>query len=92
MRKVRDAGDKKPMRQWVLRITDYAERLLEDMNELKDWPEHIKESQRNWIGKSEGTAVKFKLFADERFFSVLGSPRAKLGARHSKIFHRLRVR
>lgn len=55
---------KKPMRQWVLKITDYAERLLEDLGELKDWPEHIKESQRNWIGKSEGTEVSFKLIAD----------------------------
>ena len=92
MRKVRDAGDKKPMRQWVLRITDYAERLLEDMNELKDWPEHIKESQRNWIGKSEGTAVKFKLFADERFFRSSGLPEQSSGPDTQKIFHRLRVR
>ncbi len=45
--------EKKPMRQWVLRITDYAERLLADLDAL-DWPESIKESQRNWIGKSEG--------------------------------------
>src|SRR3989344_5377901 len=53
---------KKPMRQWVLKITDYAERMLEDLKELKGWPEHIKEAQRNWIGKSEGTMVKFKVF------------------------------
>ena len=52
---------KKPMRQWVLKITDYAERMLEDLNELKDWPEHIKEAQRNWIGKSEGTLISFNL-------------------------------
>lgn len=49
--------EKKPMRQWVLRITDYAERLLSDL-EYVDWPESIKESQKNWIGKSEG--VNFK--------------------------------
>jgi leucyl-tRNA synthetase len=49
--------EKKPMRQWVLKITDYADRLLEDLDEL-DWPESIKESQRNWIGRSEG--VNFK--------------------------------
>ena len=52
---------KKPMRQWVLKITDYAERMLEDLKELKGWPEHIKESQRNWIGKSEGTLITFNL-------------------------------
>src|SRR3989344_2682790 len=52
---------KKPMRQWALKITDYAERMLEDLKELKGWPEHIKESQRNWIGKSEGTTVKFPI-------------------------------
>lgn len=48
------------MNQWVLRITDYAERLLEDL-ELVDWPESIKEMQRNWIGKSEGATIKFQV-------------------------------
>jgi len=45
--------EQKPMRQWVLKITKYADRLLADLTKL-DWPEHIKESQRNWIGRSEG--------------------------------------
>ena len=45
--------EKKPMRQWVLKITDYAERLLRDIETLQ-WPENIKEQQRNWIGRSEG--------------------------------------
>ncbi|GIW78889.1 MAG: leucine--tRNA ligase [Gemmatales bacterium] len=49
-----------PLRQWMLRITDYAERLLEDLA-LVDWPEPIKEMQRNWIGRSEGAEVDFKL-------------------------------
>jgi leucyl-tRNA synthetase len=49
---------RKPMRQWVLRITAYAERLLEDLEEL-DWPESIKDMQRNWIGKSKGAEVRF---------------------------------
>ena len=52
---------KKPMRQWVLKITDYAERMIEDLDEMKGWPEHIKEAQRNWIGKSEGTTIKFEI-------------------------------
>ncbi|MDL2212260.1 leucine--tRNA ligase [Erysipelotrichaceae bacterium OttesenSCG-928-M19] len=49
---------KKPMSQWVLKITHYAERLLADLD-LVDWPESIKEMQRNWIGKSEGAQIFF---------------------------------
>ncbi len=49
---------RKPMRQWMLKITAYAERLLNDL-ELVDWPESIKEMQRNWIGRSEGAEVDF---------------------------------
>jgi len=52
--------EKKPMRQWVLKITDYAERLLHDLDTL-NWPESIKESQRNWIAKSEGAEIGFKV-------------------------------
>ncbi len=50
--------EKKPLRQWVLKITDYADRLLADIDGL-DWPESIKESQRNWIGRSEGAEIEF---------------------------------
>src|SRR5699024_7604309 len=49
---------RKPMKQWMLRITAYADRLLEDLEEL-DWPESIKEMQRNWIGRSEGAEITF---------------------------------
>ncbi len=49
-----------PLRQWMLRITAYAERLLEDLEQV-DWSEAIKEMQRNWIGKSEGAEVDFAL-------------------------------
>ena len=49
---------RKPMRQWVMRITAYAERLLDDLKTL-DWPESIKLSQKNWIGKSEGAKIRF---------------------------------
>mgnify|MGYP006051213895 FL=1 len=52
--------EKKPMRQWVLRITDYADRMLDDLETL-DWPTSIKESQRNWIGKSDGAEIDFAL-------------------------------
>lgn len=47
--------EQKPMRQWVIRITDYAQRLLDGLDELPEWPDNVKEMQRNWIGKSEGT-------------------------------------
>lgn len=52
--------EKKPLRQWTIRITDYADRLLADIDKL-DWEPHIKELQRNWIGKSEGSEVAFPL-------------------------------
>jgi leucyl-tRNA synthetase len=51
---------RKPMLQWMLKITDYADRLLADL-ETVDWPERTKESQRNWIGKSEGATVFFDI-------------------------------
>ena len=49
---------RKPMRQWVMRITEFSERLLEDLDKL-DWPDSIKTSQKNWIGKSEGAEISF---------------------------------
>ncbi len=49
-----------PMKQWMLKITDYAEKLLEGLDRI-DWPERSKEGQRHWIGKSEGAQVKFHL-------------------------------
>ena len=60
---------RKPMRQWVLKITAYAERLLEDL-ELIDWPESTKEMQRKWIGKSEGAEVIFKVDCHDLEFTV----------------------
>ncbi|MBU3668844.1 MAG: leucine--tRNA ligase [Candidatus Taylorbacteria bacterium] len=52
--------EKKPIRQWVIKITKYADRLLKDLDAL-NWPESIKESQRNWIGRSEGAEVVFTI-------------------------------
>ncbi len=53
-------AEKKNLRQWVLKITAYADRLLADLEGL-DWPEKIIEMQKNWIGKSEGAEIKFKI-------------------------------
>ena len=55
---------RKPMRQWMLRITAYADRLIDDLDDL-DWPEAIKEQQRNWIGRSVGAQVNFPVAGDE---------------------------
>ncbi|WP_346349529.1 leucine--tRNA ligase [Lactococcus formosensis] len=60
---------RKPMRQWMLKITAYAERLLNDLEGL-DWPESIKEMQRNWIGKSVGADVNFKVEGSDEEFTV----------------------
>ena len=51
--------ERKPLRQWVLKITAYAERLLQDLD-LLDWPDHLKKLQTHWIGKSEGAKISFK--------------------------------
>ncbi|HBX67060.1 MAG TPA: leucine--tRNA ligase, partial [Balneolaceae bacterium] len=60
---------RKPMRQWVLKITEYAEELLQDLEDL-DWPESLKEMQRNWIGKSIGAEVDFKIAGHEERIKV----------------------
>lgn len=52
---------KKELEQWFLRITDYADRLLADLSELKGWPERVKTMQENWIGRSVGAEFSFKL-------------------------------
>ena len=61
--------ERRPMKQWMLRITAYADRLLEDLDEL-DWPESIKEMQRNWIGRSEGANVTFDVAGQDESFTV----------------------
>ena len=61
--------ERRPMRQWMLKITEYAERLLADLDDL-DWPESIKEMQRNWIGKSTGALVDFAVQGDDAKITV----------------------
>lgn len=75
---------KKPMKQWVLRITAYADRLLEDLEEL-DWPESIKEMQRNWIGRSEGAEIKFAIdgHPDKQFEVFTTRPDTLFGATYT---------
>ncbi len=64
-----DPVERRSMNQWMLRITVYAERLLEDL-ELVDWPEHVKEMQRHWIGRSEGAEIVFAIGGREETFDV----------------------
>ncbi|MFV1959082.1 MAG: class I tRNA ligase family protein, partial [Planctomycetota bacterium] len=70
---------RRPMRQWLLRITEYADRLLEDLDEV-DWPEHIKQMQREWIGRSEGTEVTFRIGDDLSFTVFTTRPDTLFGA------------
>ncbi len=63
---------RRTMKQWMLKITEYADRLLEDL-ELVDWPESVKEMQKNWIGRSEGVNINFKLaqpIPDKHCFAI----------------------
>lgn len=60
---------RKPMRQWMLKITAYADRLLDDLD-LVDWPDSIKEMQKNWIGRSVGANVTFKIAGTDESFTV----------------------
>ena len=56
-----DVVEKKYLSQWFLKITDYAEELLQSIDDLKGWPESVKIMQKNWIGKSKGAILKFKV-------------------------------
>ncbi|EGA90705.1 leucyl-tRNA synthetase [Planococcus donghaensis MPA1U2] len=84
--------ERRPMRQWVLRITNYADRLLEDLDEL-DWPESLKDMQRNWIGKSEGAELEFQVANTEHSFrafttrpdTIFGATYAVLAPEHKLV-------
>ena len=74
---------RKPMRQWMLKITAYADRLLDDL-ELVDWPESIKEMQRNWIGRSVGANIEFKVAGTDKSYPVFTTrPDTLFGATYS---------
>lgn len=62
--------EQKPLRQWVLKITEYADRLLNDLDTLTEWEEPIKDMQRHWIGRSEGVEIDFSLSNSEEKISV----------------------
>ncbi len=75
--------ERRPMKQWVLKITAYADRLLEDLEEL-DWPESLKEMQRNWIGRSEGAEVHFTVDGTDETYTVFTTrPDTLFGATYS---------
>ncbi|TKI49677.1 leucine--tRNA ligase [Lysinibacillus tabacifolii] len=61
--------ERRPMKQWILKITAYADRLIDDLEEV-DWPESIKDMQRNWIGRSEGAEVTFSIEGSDKNFTV----------------------
>lgn len=62
--------EKRWLSQWFLKITDYAQRLLDDLDGLVGWPEHVKQQQRNWLGRSEGARIDFTLEATGETLSV----------------------
>ncbi len=84
--------ERRPMKQWMLKITAYGDRLLEDLEEL-DWPESLKDMQRNWIGRSEGAEVTFSIENHEGTFTVFttrpdtlfGATYAVLAPEHSLV-------
>ncbi len=71
--------EKREMPQWMLRITNYADRLIDDLDAL-DWPEHIKEAQRQWIGRSEGAEIDFALSSGDTLTVFTTRPDTLYGA------------
>ncbi|WP_017379976.1 leucine--tRNA ligase [Paenisporosarcina sp. TG-14] len=81
--------ERRPMKQWMLKITAYADRLIEDLDDL-DWPESIKDMQRNWVGRSEGAELTFKVEGSDHAFrgfttrpdTIFGATYAVLAPEH----------
>ncbi|MCZ8536348.1 leucine--tRNA ligase [Paenisporosarcina quisquiliarum] len=84
--------ERRPMKQWMLKITAYADRLIEDLADL-DWPESIKDMQRNWVGRSEGAELTFKVDGTEHSFrafttrpdTIFGATYAVLAPEHALV-------
>lgn len=84
--------ERRPMKQWMLKITAYADRLVEDLDEL-DWPESIKDMQRNWVGRSEGAELTFKVDGTDHSFrafttrpdTIFGATYAVLAPEHALV-------
>lgn len=62
--------EKREIPQWFLKITDYAEELLNDLDTLSGWPEQVKTMQRNWLGRAEGTSVRFRITGESNHIEV----------------------
>ena len=62
--------EKRKLRQWFFKITDYAEQLLQDLDKLKDWPSNVKIMQANWIGKSTGAELSFPIVGSDEKITV----------------------
>jgi len=83
----------KDLEQWFFRITDYAERLLQDFDKLKDWPERVKVMQKNWIGKSHGVNINFKIQDSDKILTcfttrvdtIFGATYMVLAAEHPRV-------
>ena len=77
-----DPVERRTMKQWMLKITAYADRLIDDLDDL-NWPDHVKEMQRNWIGKSRGAEIHFQIAGgaeDDRFTVFTTRPDTLFGA------------
>ena len=78
--------DRKEISQWFIKITAYAEELLNDLDTLEHWPAQVKQMQRNWIGRSEGCDIKFKLAQEQESLKVYTTrPDTLLGATYLAI-------
>ncbi|MEG0285564.1 MULTISPECIES: leucine--tRNA ligase [Vagococcus] len=80
-----------PMKQWMLKITAYADRLIDDLDDI-DWPTSVKDMQRNWIGRSEGANVTFKVKDSDKEFTVFTTrPDTLFGATYSVLAPELKL-